>query len=449
MIKDLKKYLLAGAILLLPQIAVFAKTSLNIKGEEATSIGIYITELSTGKVIAENNSKIALTPASVMKAITTASGLSILGPGFRFQTNVYAVGKINGSQLEGNIVIKGAGDPTIDSRHFRDNAGFVDSIVSRLSLMGIKTITGTVIVEQSGIKGQGVNPKWELEDVAWDYGAGYYAFNFYDNYSEVKYPLLASTPAIPGFSVIDNAEIGKNDPVLSRGAGGYSLKISGTVPNKQTFSIPCSMPRPDEVFESELRKTLSANGIEVESRFVEASDTIALYSHFSPLASAIMRSLMVRSDNLMAEGILRAFAPDSAKSFAIERMKTLWDRRGVKSRFTSMYDGSGLTRANSLSPLFIGKVLTWMAKSKLQKQYVALFPKAGVDGTLKGFLGTSRLKGKLALKTGSMSGVQCYAGYKLDENGEPTHAVVIMVNNFYCKRKELIKAVEHLLLQIF
>ena len=81
--------------------------------------------------------------------------------------------------------------------------------------------------------------------------------------------------------------------------------------------------------------------------------------------------------------------------------------------------------------------------------YIALFPKTGCDGTLKNFLSKSRLKGQLALKTGSMDGVQCYGGYKLNENGEPTHIVVIMVNNFFCKRKELRKEIERLLLQIF
>ena len=86
---------------------------------------------------------------------------------------------------------------------------------------------------------------------------------------------------------------------------------------------------------------------------------------------------------------------------------------------------------------------------RVSKDYVSLFPKAGRDGTLKRFLRKTRLDGKLALKTGSMTGVQCYAGYKLDGDDNPTHVVVIMVNNFGCERVDVRKAAERLLLELF
>ena len=155
---------------------------------------------------------------------------------------------------------------------------------------------------------------------------------------------------------------------------------------------------------------------------------------------------MVRSDNLFAEAMLQAINP---KGGAIDSVISKFEQIGIDCSKISLYDGSGLSRVDRLSPLFLADVYRYMYNSDMISDYIALFPKTGCDGTLKNFLSKSRLKGQLALKTGSMDGVLCYGGYKLNENGEPTHIVVIMVNNFFCKRKELRKEIERLLLQIF
>ena len=75
-------------------------------------------------------------------------------------------------------------------------------------------------------------------------------------------------------------------------------------------------------------------------------------------------------------------------------------------------------------------VLTYMAKNSHADTFVSLFPKVGREGTVKNFLKNTALDGKLVLKSGSMNGVHCYAGYKIGTNGKPTHAVVVIVNNF-------------------
>ena len=134
---------------------------------------------------------------------------------------------------------------------------------------------------------------------------------------------------------------------------------------------------------------------------------------------------------------------------AIDSVISKFEQIGINCKTISLHDGSGLSRVDRLTPHFIAKVFQYMYNSNLISDYIALFPKSGCDGTLKNFLSNTRLKGLFALKTGSMDGVQCYGGYKLNQKGEPTHIVVIMVNNFFCKRKVLRKDIERLLLQIF
>ena len=112
----------------------------------------------------------------------------------------------------------------------------------------------------------------------------------------------------------------------------------------------------------------------------------------------------------------------------------------------SIVDGSGLSRANRLTAEFLAGVLTEMADNV---EYASFFPLAGQEGTLKKFLAGTPLATYIALKTGSMNGIQCYAGYKVDEDFAPTHAVVVIGNSFPGSRAAFRQAVETMLLEIF
>ena len=68
---------------------------------------------------------------------------------------------------------------------------------------------------------------------------------------------------------------------------------------------------------------------------------------------------------------------------------------------------------------------------------------------MRGFLAKSTLKGRIALKTGSVSSVQAYAGYKLDADGKPSHVIVILVNGFFCPRRQVREGAENLLINTF
>lgn len=428
-----------------------AQDLFGIEGEEATSIGVYIKDLQTGEVLYDYNSEIALTPASVMKAVTTASALTLLGEDFRFSTKVELQGKMaaNGS-WHGDLIVRSSADPTVESSHFKANLGFCDSIVASLRRIGVKSVEGRIMVEQY-LPQPGPIEQWEIEDVAWPYGAGLYGFNYRDNTCSVSPLTGEAKPYVPGLKV--ELHQGRDSSDLLRGIGSERLTVYApkTAYKNKKWSIATTMPDPAAVFIHQLREDLNRSGISVLDKDIDVAGAPVrtVYTHRSPAADEIMKSLMVRSDNLFAEGILRAFAPGETRSNAIKREKELWSSRGIDSRYSLIFDGSGLTRGNRLQPRFISDVLQWMAESPKAKTYVGFFPKAGVDGTLGGFLLKTPLKGKIALKTGSMNAVQCYAGYKLDDSDVPTHIIVIMVNGFFCKRSELRKGIEQLLIDLF
>lgn len=426
-----------------------AQDLLGIDGEEATSIGVFIKDLRTNEVLYDFNSELALTPASVMKAVTTASVLSLVGEDYRFATPVVLRGVAGaGATWNGDLVICSSGDPTVESENFKSNLGFCDSICSALQRMGIREIEGAIIVEQS-LKDAGPIPQWEVEDIAWPYGAGLYGMNYRDNTCWV-YPLTGETkPYVPGLKVTVEKSSDGND--LRRGVGSDNLTVFARNTDNKKWSLATTVPDPSAVLMSQLTIALNRCGIKVGNRPVARNGAPVhnLYTHRSPLSAEIMRSLMVRSDNLFAEGMLRLLAPGETREKAINRERDLWSNRGVSPRYSLIFDGSGLTRGNRLQPRFIADVLQWMAESPKAKTYVSFFPKAGLDGTLRTFLVNSPLKGKIALKTGSMNAVQCYAGYMLDGNDMPTHVIVVMVNGFFCKRSQVKKSVEDLLSELF
>ena len=440
------KLLISSILLSVCPVAISAQI-LDIDGEESTSVGIYIKDISTGEVLMDYISGLALTPASVTKVITTATALSIKGANGHFTTNVVLRGEKAATGVwNGDIVVQAVADPTIESAYFKSKLGFCDSIVAALKRNKITKINGTIVVENS-LKDEGPILQWELEDIAWPYGAGLFGFNYRDN-SATVYPNRNETkPIVPDVEIcVKKAD--RNDVV--RGVYSNKLVVFTRDTNDKKWGLSISVPDPAAVFRQELISKLNAAGIssDKKQRTKTGSETV-IYSHSSPSYSDIMRSLMVRSDNMFAEGMLRSIMPKESRRDVIKREKELWSECGIDASNTIINDGSGLTRANRLSARFIGDVLEYMANSQYAMTYASFFPRVGIEGTVKSFLQKTALAGTIALKTGSVSSVQSYAGYKLDSEGIPTHVIVILVNGFFCQRKYVREAAENLLLDFF
>lgn len=436
------------ALFLVMPLAAASEAILGIDGEESTSVGIYIKDLRTDSVLLDFNSQLALTPASVMKCVTSASVLSLQGGERRFSTRVSLRGAAGSRGVwSGDLVVHAVADPTLESENFRSRRGFCDSIVAGLRRRGISRIDGSLAVEHS-LRQQGPVMQWECEDIAWPYGAGLYGFNWRDNCVTVYPNTGRISPAAPGLEMKTERSTAGNDFV--RGVGSDLLMVYSRN-TRRDWAVKTTVPDPTAVFEAELREKLQDAGISLGTQRrsdAEASET-DIYTHTSPTYAEILKSLMVRSDNLFAEGMLRSLAPAGLRKDAISREKELWATRGVNPRYTIINDGSGLTRANRLSARFIAGVLEWMASSLSARTYCGFFPRAGREGTMRGFLSKSPLKGRVALKTGSVSSVQAYAGYCIDDDGMPTHVVVVLVNGFFCPRSQVRKGTEQLLEQLF
>lgn len=443
---NLLKRMSIALICMMIAVSVLAEIRLGFPGEESASVGIYIKDLRTGNIIAQNEASKALVPASIQKAITTATALTILGPTFTFKTPVFLYGTKKESTWEGNLVIESCGDPTIDSGLFKNRAPLYRTIINGLKNEGISEITGKIIIYEP-LLNPGQNPCWEIEDTPWAYGAGLYGFNFMDN-SYKLWPATGKTePFIPDLHL---TVIKSQNNDLWQGVNSNDLIVYGKDVKNLKWRVTPAMNNPALVFQYLLKDKLEEAGIKILGKETNDENSQLLVCEYtSPIITEILKQLMHESHNLFAEGMLRAIAPGESRMSALKKEITKLQELGIKTNYNKISDGSGLARDNRSQPQFISAVLEAMAKGEYATLYLSTFPKVGLEGTVKNLLAKTSLKGKLALKSGSMGGIQCFAGYKLDAQEKPTHTVIIMINSFYCQRSELRGCIEKFLLDTF
>ena len=152
---------------------------------ENANISLLVKDLNTNQTLYQYCPKNAVTPASTMKLVTTATALEMLGPDFCFKTTLAIDGKITkDSVLQGNLYIHGSGDPTLGSEKASD-ADFLIKWVQAVKTAGINKITGQIIADAGVFDDEGVNPHWTWEDIGNYYAAGAYGIAYLDNTCKV------------------------------------------------------------------------------------------------------------------------------------------------------------------------------------------------------------------------------------------------------------------------
>lgn len=459
----------AQAMAMSPQAAVYAFEDDNSLAH--ASVGICVLDLATGETVAEYCPDQSLVTASTMKVVTAASALYSLGPDFAFSTKVYVTGNIdNKGVLHGNLVVQGGGDPTLGSKHFADRTSLPDSIAALLSEAGIKKIEGAIITDTSLIPFPPCVATWQVEDLAWDYGAGCFGLCYADNVVTVTFNTSKSgsgeatvRPWYPELKVNNQVTMypkrdmpGREDISVLVDYATPSLTLWGQAAiNSGLCSRTFANPAPHLLLKQDIAQTLAYQGITIGTKEItyKASDRQLIMDYPSPPLSDILLSMLTRSDNLFAEMILRAIGINCGKGASIDEcidaVTAMWREKELDTSALFMKDGSGLSRNGRASARFLCELLLCVQadSSALGIEMVSLLPVVGESGTVARLLKDSQLKGQVALKSGSMNGVHCYAGYYPAQ--EPEYAVAILVNAFNGPRADLRKNIERLLINLF
>ena len=392
------------ALLLVKATLLMAVTSeeavrkfVNTCGIRPESVAVMIVNLADGDTLGQHNTSMPLLPASIMKAVTTATLLEKASADYRYHTPIYIDGPLDMGILRGTLIVEGACDPSVNSAVEPFGQDIIEEITDALRLAGITKIEGNVLIDETAYGGTPRPASWHPSDFKEAYGTGIHTFNFENNANGRK-----------------------------------------------------SVENPSRVFMSRLKRALSAEMITIDGKDLGEGKRTLLFDHVSPPVDEIMRSCMMRSDNMFAEAMLRTYGKlegkDGSTETAATRELAYWTDRDMPMEGVEIIDGSGLSRSNRVTADFMTGMLGVMGDNAT---YASFFPLAGQEGTLKSFLAETPLDSYIAMKTGSMKGVQCYAGYKVDENYMPTHSVVIIMNDITGSRSKAKKAAETMLLEIF
>ena len=418
--------------------------------------GVAIQSLKTGEYIYLRNANKGFMPASNMKLFTTAAALIKLGPDFKLRTEVYATGEIDDQGvLNGDLVVRGMGDPALSGRYYDGNMTFVfQTWADSLRNAGIRKISGRIIGDDTFFDDELLGEAW-----SWDYQSDYYAaqisaLTFNDNCVDIIFT--------PGDSVGDSTSFRLQPPTdymtlenrvttagkiqgtnirLDRQRGGNHVVCTGTLnKNENQHTEWVTVENPTRYTVAVLQSVLEKNGIttgevydidELPEFEYDKSQRVAL--HYAPPMHEIIKTVNKVSQNLFAELLLRVIGKEYAGKGNADSgeqvAKELFSGMGIHPDQVFMADGSGLTRVDMVSPMSVITLLRSMRQHTFGNYYYDSLPIAGVDGTISKRMQGTAAENNVRAKTGYINRVRALSGYVTTRDEEEL-VFSMIVNNY-------------------
>jgi serine-type D-Ala-D-Ala carboxypeptidase/endopeptidase (penicillin-binding protein 4) len=405
-------------------------------------------------------------PASNMKILTLAVAAESLGWDYRFTTTLEARGTIANGVLHGDLVVKSNGDPTVNTRSGR-GATLLDEWARALRAAGIDAVDGRVVGDDQAFDDEWIGAGWAWDYLQYDYAAPVGALEYNEDFAALTTAPAADSGRQPivqlqsgsGLELINHATTA---PAGSANTIDYRrhldrpvLEVIGSIPvgsNTDTRSV--AVVNPTMFFAQSLKSELSTRGIAISGRAVDFDDVAAEFvstntttdhggsvmtsttiaTSESPPLRDIATVLMKVSQNLYAETLLKALGAmqgglGTTEGGRIAARKTLSDW-GIKADSYVMYDGSGLSRYNYITPETVVDVLVHMYKDpRHHDAFLSTLPIAGTDGTIATRMRGTRAEGNAIAKTGSISNARSLSGFVKTRDGE-MFVFSILANDF-------------------
>jgi D-alanyl-D-alanine carboxypeptidase/D-alanyl-D-alanine-endopeptidase (penicillin-binding protein 4) len=401
-------------------------------------------------------------PASAMKLVTLAAVADRLGWDHTYRTDILGVGAVDFGFLDGDLLVVGSGDPTLDDWDGAATSLF-QTWADRLKALGVRAIGGRIIGDDNAFDDEGLGPGWAWDDLGAGYAAPVGALQYNQNTARVSIlpgpvagvpPDVQLVPPNCGLTIrsfITTVNLGDAAGVtVQRSAGSGVVELRGSVPASGGAVVRnVAVDNPTLYFVSALREALEANGIEVRGPAVDIdlvadpparSDGQPFIAHRSPPLASIAETMMTVSQNLYAETLLKtiaAAAPGTLTGGRIAARSTL-EAWGLTALDVQMVDGSGLSRYNLLTAHALVTILERAHRNpRLGDSFAAALPTAGKAGTLAERMKGTAAEGNVRAKTGSLSNARSLAGYVRTPDGEAL--AFAMIANHYGTPPEVVE----------
>ncbi len=411
----------------------------------SSTVGIYLTEKNSDKVLYKRNETKLLNPASTMKVLTFGASYLELGKDYKFETAIYKDSK-------NHIYLKLGADPLLSQNDLDKLIKEAKSKIDTSKIQGIY-IDDTIIDKTPYPDG------WMSGDM-WPNSRPHSPYIIDKNYVNIainRSSLATKVDIIQNddykLPIINELQLAANDSNIQEikvkklyGENSSVINFQGTISKDEIFKLP--VPDPELNFNIKLLKSISKNGIVYDKKIKRKKlpkDSIEKIASVSHTIEEISKDVLLQSDNFTSETIFKVAA---AKYINYKHPATLDDATDMfKEKFEKFYtdgitikDGSGVSRYNLVNPEFCAKVLKELCKDENFKNLMAT-PK---KGTLKNRL--LFLENNLRAKTGTLSQISCITGtMKTKKKREVVFSIMIQNSP---KRMAVIKNFENGLIGI-
>jgi len=411
-------------------------------GEYGGQLGIAILDVQSGELLAAQNDRRPMNPASNAKLFTAAAALSVLHGNYRYETGLY--GEQKGANVA-RLVLRGQGDPSLSTKDLWD-------MVQDLKGLGVRKIDGDILVDQRFFDDNFIPPAFEQQPNEWAYfRAPVSAVALNENtVSMTVRPTAPDSAALvsfdpPGFvdtdGTVKTAAEGHPQTVkLELSPSNYRMvaHVGGFIADKdRSISFTRRVDNPSLLAGYALRALLISSGIAVGGDVKpggEQNKTL-LVSHRSRPLSTLLYELGKSSDNFYAEMVLKTLGAErqgrpgksgDGADVVVKYLKEI----GAYEEGTVIKNGSGLYDANRVSASETVKLLRAVYRdTAISSEYVAQLSIGGVDGTLHKRFRELKDKRTLRAKTGTLEATAALSGYVLAPSTKSPIAFSIMVNN--------------------
>jgi len=418
--------------------------------------GVSVRLADTGELMYSHMGDIRLHPASNMKILTAVAALEMLGPDYRFTTELLTDGKIRDGTLDGNLYLKGKGDPTLMKED-------LDRFAERLLELGIRRIEGHLVGDDSWYDDVRLSLDLDWSDEPYytgthvsaltlspngDYDAGTVIVEVSPGAAAGSKPQVKVVPETDYVTIVNEAvtggNSGRNTIKVEREHGTNRIIVSGTIPlGGATSRIWASVWEPTGYVLDVFSRTLREHGITFAAMSetltgITPKDATVLASRQSIPLSELLIPFMKLSNNghgeILTKEMGRVIHGEGSWTRGLQVTQEVLAGLGVNTDTIVLRDGSGMSHITMIPADELSYLLYAIQDRSWYPLFERSLPVAGAADRLTGGTLRTRMKGTAAegnvkAKTGSLTSVSTLSGYVTTSDGEKL-VFSILINNY-------------------